>query len=242
MERVQRWREPAVVVVVVVLLVRLVLLAAFVLSAARTGGGFPPEAANLASRQLGDPTPYVVLAALVLACHLRPPTAHARPLAALALAVSGLGLLLGVGLAVYGSRGSAVALRPLDVADRLADAVVPLLAVFLLGLLATRPREASEQPALADHATEPETEPEPEPPAPDPALQPTWAPDAASGAAWTTAGDAASGQPASGWGTPAGSGWEAPGTGPAPADEPRPDQGNRAPAAQDVDPWTPPRP
>jgi hypothetical protein len=241
MERVQRWREPAVMVVVVVLLVRLVLLAAFVLSSARTSGGFPPEAANLAGRQLGDPTPYVVLAALVLACHLRPPTAHARPLAALALAVSGLGLLLGVGLAVYGSRGSAVPLRHLDLADRLADAVVPLLAVLLLGLLATRPREApAEQPALADHATDPE--PEPEPPAPDPALQPTWAPDAASGAAWTTAGDAASGRPASGWGTPAGTGWEAPGTRPAPALEPRPDQGDRAPAPQDADPWTPPRP
>ena len=37
---------------------------------------------------------------------------------------------------------------------------------------------------------------------PDPQLQPTWQPDAAAGAAWLTAGDAAAGAPATGWGTP----------------------------------------
>ena len=243
MERVQRWREPAVMVVVVVLLVRLVLLAASALTSARTGGSLASAAASLASRQLGDPTPYVVLAAVVLACHLRPATAHARPLALLALAVSGLGLLLAVALAVYGSTVSTAPLRHLDLADRLAGAVVPLLAVLLLGLLATGPREApAGQPALADRPAEPEPEPVPEPPALDPALQPTWAPDVASGAAWTTAGDAASGRPASGWGTPTGTGWEAPGARPAPAAEPRPDQGERAPTPDDADPWAPPRP
>jgi hypothetical protein len=227
MERVQRWREPAVVVVVVVLLVRLALAAALAVGAVRLGENRAPVAAELANRHLGDPAPYVVLALLVLACHLRPATAHARTLAALALGVSAVGLALVLGLAVYGQPGSTGPLGQLELADRLASAVVPLLAVLLMGLLAARPRQASvEEPALTEQATE--AEPEPALPAPDPALQPTWAPDAASGAAWTTAGDAASGRPASGWGTPAGTGWEAPGPAPVPSPERSlPDQGDR---------------
>src|SRR4029453_17827510 len=41
-------------------------------------------------------------------------------------------------------------------------------------------------------------------------LEPVWPPDEASGAAWHTAGDAALGAPATGWGTPGESGgWQA---------------------------------
>lgn len=242
MERVQRWREPAVVVVVVVLLVRLGLVAAFAVSAARVGGSGAPEAAQLAMRHLADPTPYVVLAALVLACHLRPVTAHARMLAVLALVVSTVGLLLVLGLTVAAPAGSAAPFGQLDLADRLAGVVLPLLAVLLIGLLAARPREAAaKQPALSESAGE--VAPEPAEPAPDPALQPTWEPDAAAGAAWTTAGDAASGRPASGWGTPAGTGWEAPRQLPAgDPDLPRPDQGNRGSGPDDAHGWTQARP
>lgn len=239
MERVQRWREPAVVVVLLVLLLRLVLVVTFAVSTFRLGATPAPDAAYLASRQLGDPTPYVVLAALVLACHLRPVTTHARTLAALALGVAGVGLLLVLGLAVYGYTTYAAPFSQLDLIDRLAAAVVPLLAVLALGLLAARPRPPSQDvatPALEQVEVKQE-------PVPDPALQPTWAPDAAAGAAWTTAGDAASGRPATGWGTPAGTGWESPRALPASGSEPtRPDRDGPAPGADEAAGWGQPRP
>ncbi len=239
MERVQRWREPAVVVVLLVLLLRLVLVVTFAVSTFRLGATPAPDAAYLASRQLGDPTPYVVLAALVLACHLRPVTTHARTLAALALGVAGVGLLLVLGLAVYGYTTYAAPFSQLDLIDRLAAAVVPLLAVLALGLLAARPRPPSQDvaaPALEQVEVEQE-------PVPDPALQPTWAPDAAAGAAWTTAGDAASGRPATGWGTPAGTGWESPRALPVSESEPtRPDRDAPAPGADEAAGWGQPRP
>ncbi|CAA9340591.1 MAG: hypothetical protein AVDCRST_MAG61-3436 [uncultured Friedmanniella sp.] len=240
MERVQRWREPAVVVVVLVLLVRLVLVAAFAVSTLRLGVNAAPDAAYLASRQLADPTPYVVLAALVLACHLRPPTAHARTLAAVALGVAGVGLLLVLALAVYGYTTYAAPFSQLDLADRLAAAVVPLLAVTLLGLLATRPRPVGAALAGPGEAagSDDDAAAEDQPAPPDPALEPTWSPDVASGAAWTTAGDAASGRPATGWGTPAGTGWEVPrALDAAGSDESRADQDDRPPEPEGGHPW-----
>ena len=248
MERVQRWREPAVVVVVLVLLVRLVLVAAFAVSTLRLGVNAAPDAAYLASRQLADPTPYVVLAALVLACHLRPATTHARTLAAVALGVAGVGLLLVLALAVYGYTTYAAPFSQLDLADRLSAAVVPLLAVTLLGLLAARPR-AGAAAALpgpderTGHDDEDRADDRRAEPAPDPALEPTWSPDAASGAAWTTAGDAASGRPASGWGTPAGTGWEVPRALEAPDPEGvRPDHRDQDPGGSEGHPWGRPAP
>jgi len=47
---------------------------------------------------------------------------------------------------------------------------------------------------------------------PDPALEPAWTTDAAAGAVWRTAGEAASGAPASAWGSTGPTGWEAPAT------------------------------
>ncbi|GAA1839802.1 hypothetical protein [Microlunatus capsulatus] len=237
MERVQRWREPAVVVVVLVLLVRLVLVAAFAVSTLRLGVGAAPDAAYLASRQLADPTPYVVLAALVLACHLRPATAHARTLSAVAAGVGGVGFVLVLALAVYGYTTYAAPFSQLDLADRLDAAVVPLLAVVLLVALAARPAPAAAgalerglRAVVADGA--------PAAPAPDPALEPTWTPDAAAGAAWTTAGEAASGRPATGWGTPTGTGWEVPRALDASrTDESRADQGDHPPADEGGHPW-----
>ena len=85
MERIQRWREPAVVVVAAALLLRLVLVLVFAGTAARLGLNAPAEAVYLASRQLSEPLIFVVLALLVLSCHGRPPTRHARAVTALAL-------------------------------------------------------------------------------------------------------------------------------------------------------------
>jgi hypothetical protein len=245
MERVQRWREPAVVVVGLALLVRLGLVLAFAASTLRAGVDAAPDAAYLASRQLADPTPYVVLAALVLACHLRPVTPHARALAAGALAVAGVCLLLVLGLAGYGYTTYVAPFSQLDLADRLVALVVPVLAVVLLGLLAARPTSADPLRApAADAAADEEPRPAgPGEPAPDPALEPTWTTDAAAGAAWTTAGEAASGRPATGWGTAAGTGWDASRAPGAPgADEQRTDQGPRTVDGPGAHPWGRPAP
>ena len=54
----------------------------------------------------------------------------------------------------------------------------------------------------------PYPEPLPIPQPPDPRLQPTWQPDAAAGAVWRTAGEAAAGAPATGWGTETSAAWQ----------------------------------
>jgi hypothetical protein len=221
MERIQRWREPAVVVVAAALLVRLVLVALFAGTSARLGLDQPTDAAYLASRQLSDPTLVVVLTALVLACHVRPATRHVRLLTGVGLAVAALSVVLAVVLAFVGYRAYTPPFSQLDFLDRLVGLVVPLVAVAALGVLLQRPpreREAltaappaaPELPAEEDRAALPATRP-------DPALEPTWQPDEAAGAAWYTAGDAASGRPAAGWGSPDGaSGWQPVGGRPAP--------------------------
>jgi hypothetical protein len=212
MERMQRWREPAVLVVTAALLLRLVLVAVFAATSARLGLDRPADSAFLASRQLSEPLIFVVLAALVACCHLRPPSRHARALTALALAVAGLAVLLAVVLALVGYRAYTPPFSQLDFAERLVDLVVPLLAVATLGVLLQQPRPHSDPapaPALARARQQEEEAAPPEEPQPDPELQPTWQPDVAAGAAWYTAGDAASGRPAAGWGSPqSSSGWQ----------------------------------
>lgn len=70
------------------------------------------------------------------------------------------------------------------------------------GELAERPAESatSDEPTVAVAAPRPEPEPEPE-----------WKPDPAAGAVWHSAGDAAAGGAASGWGVPGQSGGRIPG-------------------------------
>jgi len=241
MERMQRWREPAVVVVTAALLLRLVLVAVFAAPSARLGLDRPADAAYLASRQLGEPMIFVVLAALVLTCHLQPPTRHVRTLTALALAVAGVALLLAVVLAVVGYRTYTPPFSQLDLLERLVGLVVPLLAVTGLALLARRPPTVRAAPVPALPTAEPPAPAsEPEPSRPDPELAPTWQPDEATGAAWYTAGDAASGRPAAGWGSPAsGTGWQPapslPAAGPAAAEP------GEEPGAEERDAWGRPR-
>jgi hypothetical protein len=208
MERMQRWREPAVLVVTAALLLRLVLVAVFAATTARVGSDGPTDPALVASRQLSEPLTFVVLAALVTCCHLRPASRHSRALTALALGVSSLAVLLAVMLAVVGYRAPTPSFGRLDFAERLVDLVLPLIAVAALAVLLQRPRPHREPvPALAPAARQEEVQAEE--PRPDPELQPTWEPDAAAGAAWYTAGDAASGRPAAGWGSAQDSaGWQ----------------------------------
>jgi hypothetical protein len=234
MERMQRWREPAVVVVTAALLLRLVLVVVLAATSARLGLDGLRDSADLAGRRLGEPLVFVVIAALVACCHARPATRHVRTLTALALVVAGLNVLLALVLAVLGYRTSTPPFSQLDLALRLVDLVVPLLAVGTLAVLLRRPRPVPEAvPALAP-AQQDEEAAAAEEPQSDPELQPTWQPDAAAGAAWYTAGDAASGRPAAGWGSPgSSSGWQAtpqlpPSSPQLPPSSPRPTAGDDA--------------
>jgi hypothetical protein len=235
MERMQRWREPAVVVVTAALLLRLVLVVVLAATSARLGLDRPAESAD-AGRRLGEPLVFVVLAALVACCHARPATRHARTLTALALVVAGLNVLLALVLAVLGFRTSTPPSSQLDLALRLVDLVVPLLAVGALAVLLRRPRPVPDAvPALTPVQQDEEAAATDEP-QPDPELQPTWQPDAAAGAAWYTAGDAASGRPAAGWGSPeSSSGWQA--TPQLPPSSPQPTAGDDVAAHPAEDQW-----
>jgi hypothetical protein len=245
MERMQRWREPAVLVVTAALLLRLVLVAVFAASAARLGLERPADSAFSASRQLSEPMIFVVLAALVAGCHLGPATRHARTLTAVALVVAGLSVLSALVLAVLGFRAYSPPFSQLDFAERLVDLVVPLLAVGTLAVLLPRPGRAPDAVPALEPASQQEKEAVPlEESQPDPELQPTWQPDAAAGAAWHTAGDAASGRPAAGWGSPEGSGaWQP--TPQLPRSGPEPEPGDatvETPAEDRRHDWGPPRP
>jgi hypothetical protein len=213
----QKLREPAVIVVLVVLVLRLVL-AGLVAFAGAAGDNVLIATIATATFIVTDALTVVVLALLVGSCVLWSPTRHARALTLAALVVTALGVVL----ALAGTVAYAVNLDALegvwpDAARLLLELVVPVLAVFGIGrLLSAQPRAAvdREQPSLAagsashgDHPAQLEA-------APDPANEPTWQPDQAAGAAWLTAGDAATGAAASGWGTPGETaGWD-----PRPAD------------------------
>ena len=234
----QRWREPAVLVVTVALLVRLVLVLVFTTTSTRLALGRPADLASLASQQLGEPAMFVVLALLAGSCWLRPVTSHARLLTGLALTVAAVVVLVSVVLGLAGDSAYTAPFTALNLGARLVDLVVPVLAVLALALLVTRPAEA--RPALAAGAAGaaeevPEPRAEPEPAATDPELEPTWQPDVAAGAAWYSAGDAAAGRPAAGWGrSDASGGWQpaAVTTGPEPAD---PERGRAEPARSSSD-------
>ncbi len=111
----------------------------------------------------------------------------------------------------------------------LPDLAVPaLVGAGLLALARSRPSGATApvEAALAD----------PTPAAPavetlDPQLQPSWSEDAAAGAVWRTAGDAARGAPAQGWGASGGASWPTaalPAPRPDPRDGPRDEPDDRA--------------
>ena len=194
-----RFREPAAVVVLVALGLELALILVIAMSS-----GAPIEVTGLPlAYYLADPALLVLLTALVAACWVVDPTRHARgvTLAALVLTAGTLaaaGAFAVAGLVMVPAEGVLVPL--------LVRVVPPLAAgVVALGtsiVLLRRPRPApAPVPELAP------AEPEPEPV--DPQQQPTWTPDAAVGAVWRRAGDAASQTPSTSWDSPgpSGGGW-----------------------------------
>jgi hypothetical protein len=155
----------------------------------------------------------LVLGLIVASCVLGQRTAHARTLTVLALVGSMLSILSSVTLQVIAPvNGSLVVWL-----DLVLDLVVPVLVVVGLTTLLAGQRAAAatapQSPAIAQSApATPIAQSAPATPAAlsSSQLEPVWQPDEASGAAWYTAGDAALGAPAAGWGTPGESGgWQA---------------------------------
>jgi len=204
MENLLAMRVPAAIVALLILGLRVV--AAILGTVAYSGDGprgFTISAGELSYRTI-DPALVVVLVLVVASCILISPVRPARALARAGAVVVGLSILVCLALAVLGaSRGGATV--GLDTLDTLLLLAVPLLGfVLLVRLVAVAPDPTVREPSKASPALttgDPEDQAPPEPPS-DPALEPTWQPDVAAGAAWHTAGEAAAGAPASGWGTP----------------------------------------
>jgi hypothetical protein len=113
-------------------------------------------------------------------------------------------LLLGLTLALLG-----LAAEPTPVLGVLAAIVVQATSVIAVGLLIKLLQlQAVPRRLPAGIGLAPYPEPLPIPPPPDPRLQPTWQPDAAAGAVWRTAGEAAAGAPAAGWGAETPAAWQ----------------------------------
>jgi heme A synthase len=163
--------------------------------------------ANIAlvlSARAANPVPLVVLAVLVSFCVLRERTPHARLLTILSLVVGGLAVLLGLTLALLG-----LAADPISVLGVLAAIVVQLIsAIALVLLIKLLQLQAVPRRLPAGIGLAPYPEPLPLPQPPDPRLQPSWQPEAAAGAVWRTAGEAAAGAPATGWGSETSTAWQ----------------------------------
>ena len=170
-----------------------------------TGGSRAVAAARL-SPNAGDAALTVLVGVLVVACFVGPRVPAARRLAVWGAALALLSLVataVALGLA-------SPAVAGWNLVWSVPDLAVPaLVGVALLALARPVAGEGSDvRPALPTGSTAepPALEPAPEP-APDPELQPSWEQDAAAGAVWRTAGDAARGAPAQAWGASDAGGW-----------------------------------
>jgi hypothetical protein len=184
MESLMRLREPAAWVALGALVLNLVLA---IVAIAINQGPLANVAVGLSARA-ANPVPLVVLAVLVTFCVVRERTPHARllTLALWALAAEPIPVI-GVLTAILIQATSVIA-------------VVLLIKLFRLQAV---PRRLPAGIGLAPYL---EQVPVPQPA--DQRLQPTWQPDTAAGAVWRTAGEAAAGAPATGWGVDSSTGWQ----------------------------------
>ena len=188
-----RLREPAAWVALGALVLNL-LLAVVAMAT------YPGPLANIGltlSAQAANPVPLIALAVLVSFCVLRERTSHARLLTLLSLIAGVLAVLFGLGLALLG-----FAAEPTPVLWALAAIVTQVTSVIVVVLLIKLFQlQAVPRRLPAGIGLPPYQESLPAAPPPDQRLQPTWQPDTAAGAVWRTAGEAAAGAPAAGWGT-----------------------------------------
>ncbi len=198
-----RLREPAAWVALGALVLNLLLS----LVALATFDGALPSVAWVLSARLANPVPLVVLTVLVSFCVLRDRTPHARQLTLVSLVVGIVAVLLGLIFALLGFGATAPVLAVFAAIVQQAISVIAIGFLIKLVQLQAVPRRLPAGIGLAPYPSEAL----PPPPAigpPDQQLQPTWHPDTAAGAAWRTAGDAAAGAPATGWGADPAVGWQ----------------------------------
>jgi hypothetical protein len=227
-----RLREPAAWVALGALVLNLVLtiVALVTIDGSLTSVGW------VLSARVANPIPLLVLVVLVSFCVLRERTPHARQLTLTSLIVGMIAVLFGLVLTMLGFGANAPILAV--IATMVPQAISVLAVGFLIKLLQLQAVPRRLPPGIGLVAQEQESLSAP--PVPDQRLQPTWQPDTAAGAAWRRAGDAATGAPASGWGTDeSAAGWQPIGT---PPNEPRPPSRPQVPSTdqgqQDSEPPT----
>ena len=181
---------------------------------------------------LVSPVLVALLTVLVASCWLADATPNARALTVFGLVLTAGLLATAVGLLVAGLVAAPAEARFGMVTVFLG--VVPWLttAIIALGMFVALLRRPSVAVTPAAAAEVP-VQPVPPVPSVDPQLQPGWSADAAVGAVWRRAGDAAAGAPATSWDAPSqAAGW----WGPPRADTP-PYAPSDQPSAGD---WPPP--
>lgn len=199
MDRLIRLRAPLAVSALVVLSLVALARAGLGLSELVTADGSRAVAAARLAPNGSDAALTVLVGLLVVACFVSPAVPARRALALWTVVLTAVSVLATV---------VALSLSDLEVAGwslvwLIPDVAVPVL-VGVVGLLLVRADPAG-RGDTATRRSEPgeaaptlPTPPEAEP-APDPELQPSWSEDAAAGAVWRTAGEAARGAPALGW-------------------------------------------
>jgi hypothetical protein len=193
-----RLREPAAWVALGALVLNLVLA----IVAMATYPGRLADIGLTLSAQAANPVPLIALAVLVSFCVLRERTAHARLLTLISLIAGSLAVLFGIGLALVG-----LAAEPTPVLWALAAIVTQAISIIVVVLLVKLFQLQAVPRRLPAGIGLPPYQELPLPP--DQRLQPTWQPDTAAGAVWRTAGEAAAGAPAAGWGAdPTAAAWE----------------------------------
>ena len=202
-DRLTRLRAPLAVVALAAL--TLVALARVVLGLSEVGaGGSTAVAAARLAPNGSDGALTVLVGVLVAACAVGPEVPVRRRLAAWGAVLTAVSLVA----TVLALSLTSVAVAGWSLVWTIPDVVVPV--VVGLGLVAlARPDRIASPASVAPEAAALAQQPEPEP-EPDPELQPSWTTDAAAGAVWRTAGEAARGAPASGWGAQEASPWAAP--------------------------------
>jgi hypothetical protein len=200
MESLLRLREPAAWLALGALVLNIILAVV----AMATYSGPTANVGLLLSARVANPVPLVVLAVLVSFCVVRERTPRARLLTILSLIVGVIAVLLGLTLALLGLAAEPAPV--LAVLSAIVTQLISLIAVVLLIKLLQLQAVPRRLPAGIGLAPYPEVLQAPQPP--DQRLQPTWQPDTAAGAVWRTAGEAAAGVPATGWGADASAAWQ----------------------------------
>ncbi|OYO11452.1 DUF456 domain-containing protein [Enemella evansiae] len=208
-EGLKRFRQPAAWLVLVAVVVLMAVDVVRLVLAVRGPTGLDAFAAHGLS--LLSPVNAIVLLLAVAWCAvLRPITPGARKLTIAALTVALIGtvaqFVFGVIGLVRAGRRAGVFSAVIDAIGYLGFTILPVVAVValakILGGLRREEFRRIEAQEMTVELPRPGSAPADAESDQAPQTEPTWRPDEASGAAWQTAGAAAAGAQASGWGRP----------------------------------------